>query len=242
MSMSSARLKRSEFEGRIFVSFGIVGAVTIPALALFGDAPTPIALVGALVGADAPGAVSRGYGLVAAFLALCSLFRMWAGSVLTPDRVMAFKVQIDTLTREGPYRIVRNPIYLADLSAMSAFALCLPWVGLIMPVLFYLHYVRIIGYEEDAFAGRFGGEYERYAAEVPRLLPSLRRTAVLPAALREFSLTPAGVRHNALFVLFIPGMCVAAYTQNFLHALIIGLPGLIDWAVIHTVIGTRIRT
>jgi hypothetical protein len=40
-------------------------------------------------------------------------------------------------------------------------------------------------------------------------------------------------------VLFVPGFLVAAYTDNFLHALFIGLPGVVDWAVRHTVIGTR---
>jgi protein-S-isoprenylcysteine O-methyltransferase Ste14 len=241
MSTLTARLKKSEFEARIFVSLGIVAAVTLPSLLLFRDAPSPFVIAGALRGADAGTATSWGYGIVAAFLALLSIFRMWAGSILTPQRVMAFKIQVDQLNTEGPYRIVRNPIYLADLSAMCAFALCLPWIGLVMPVLFALHYSSIIRYEEVSLSARYGEAYSTYSGEVPRLLPSPRRLAILPVALREFRLTPSGVRHNALFALFVPGMCVAAYSQNFLHALLIGLPGVIDWAVIHTVIGTRKR-
>jgi protein-S-isoprenylcysteine O-methyltransferase Ste14 len=239
MSTVAAKLKKSEFEARIFVSLGIVAVVTLPSLLLFKDTPSLFVIAGALLGADAPTALSWGYGIVAAFLAVCSIFRMWAGSILTAQRVMAFKIQIDKLNTEGPYRIVRNPIYLADLSAMCAFGLCLPWVGLVMPVLFYFHYVRIIQYEEVSLSARYGEAYREYSAEVPRLLPSPIRMAILPVALREFHLTPSGFRHNALFILFVPGMCVAAFTQNFLHALIIGLPGVIDWAVIHTVIGTR---
>jgi protein-S-isoprenylcysteine O-methyltransferase Ste14 len=239
MSTLAARLKKSEFEARIFVSLGIVAVVTLPSLLLFKDTPSPFVVAGALLGADAGMAVSWGYGIVATLLAVCSIFRMWAGSILTPERVMAFKIQVDKLNTEGPYRIVRNPIYLADLSAICAFGLCLPWVGLVMPVLFYLHYVRIIQYEEVSLSARYGEAYRKYSAEVPRLLPSPRCIAVLPLALREFQLTPNGFRHNALFVLFVPGMILAAFTQNFMHALFIGLPGVIDWAVIHTVIGTR---
>lgn len=242
MSTLAMQLKKTEFEARIFVSLTIVAAVTVPALTLFKDAPSVITLVGALLGAEGETSISYGYVIIAGCLAVCSVFRMWAGSILTPERVMAFKVQVDQLLTEGPYRIVRNPIYLADLCAMGSFALCLPWVGLVMPVLFGFHYVRIIQYEELSFSGRFCEGYERYLQEVPRLLPSLRRIGVLPVALKEFTLTPNGFRHNALFLLFVPGMLFAAYTQNFLHALIVGLPAVFDWAIIHTVIGTRDRT
>jgi protein-S-isoprenylcysteine O-methyltransferase Ste14 len=239
MSTLTARLKKSEFEARIFVSLGIVAVVTIPSLLLFKESPSALVVAGALAGLDAARSVTAGYIVVALILAACSLFRMWAGSILTPERVMAFKIQTDQLNREGPYRLVRNPIYLADYCAMCAFGLCLPWVGLVMPALFYLHYVSIIRYEEVSLRSRFGESYRQYEADVPRLLPSARQIRELPAALREFCLTPTGFRHNALYVLFVPGFCVAAYTQNFLYALFIGLPGVFDWAIIHTVIGTR---
>jgi protein-S-isoprenylcysteine O-methyltransferase Ste14 len=241
MSTLAARLKKSEFEARIFVSLGIVAAVTFPSLLLFSDTPTIFAIGGALVGCEAGTAVSAGYLIVAACLTACSVFRMWAGSILTAERVMAFKIQVDRLNREGPYRIVRNPIYLADFCAMCAFGLCLPWVGFLLPVLFYFHYISIIRYEERSLAARFGIAYGQYAEVVPRLLPSFRQIRTLPQALREFSLTPNGIRHNALFLLFVPGFVVAAHTLNFLHAVIIGLPGVIDWAVVHTIIGTRKR-
>jgi protein-S-isoprenylcysteine O-methyltransferase Ste14 len=239
MTTLTPQLKRLEFESRIFVSLGIVAAVTVPSLTWFNGQPSVIVLFGRLLGTDAATAVRWGYLLVAAFLALCSILRMWAGSVLTPERVMAFVVRVDKLNTEGPYRLVRNPIYLADFGAMCAFALCLPWIGVVMPLLFFAHYVNIIRYEEISLFSRFGSAYERYAREVPRLLPSPSVLHHVPRAIGEFRLTEKGLRHNALFVLFVPGFCVAAITGNFLHALIIGLPGVIDWAVIHTIIGRR---
>jgi protein-S-isoprenylcysteine O-methyltransferase Ste14 len=239
MTTFTPQLKRLEFEARIFVSLGIVAAVTVPSLTLFSGQPPLIVMFGAILGTDAATAVRWGYTFVAAFLALCSILRMWAGSILTPERVMAFVVRVDKLNTEGPYRLVRNPIYLADFGAMCAFALCLPWVGVVMPFLFFVHYVNIIRYEEVSLFSRFGSAYEQYAREVPRLLPSPSALRHLPRALGEFRLTAEGLRHNALFVLFVPGFCVAALTHNFLHALLIGLPGVIDWAVIHTIIGRR---
>ncbi len=239
MSTFTPALKRLEFEARIFVSLGIVAVVTVPSLTLFRGEPSPFVAVGAVLGIDAIASARYGYLAVAAILALCSLLRMWAGSILTPKRVMAFVVQVDKLNTEGPYRLVRNPIYLADFCAMCAFALCLPWVGAVMPVLFFLHYESIIRYEEVSLFGRFGAAYEDYAREVPRLLPSPSALRHLPRALREFRLTAEGFRHNALFVLFVPGFFVGSITLNFLHVLLIGLPGVIDWAVIHTMIGTH---
>lgn len=242
MTTLASRLKKSEFEARIFVSLGIVTAVTVPSLVLFRDSPSMVVLAGLVVGMDQDVALTAGFVLVGAILALCSLFRIWAGSILTPERVMAFKIQIDRLDTRGPYRIVRNPIYLADFVAMCSFALCLPPTGLVMPLLFYLHYVRIIQYEETSLARRFGEAYRTYAGEVPRLLPLLHHWRELPTALGEFRLTAHGARHNALYLLFIPGFCVAAATHEFLHAVVIGLPGVIDWAVVHTVVGTRPRS
>lgn len=242
MTTFASRLKKSEFEARIFVSLSIVATVTVPSLVLFPKVPAMIVVAGVFVGMDPGTALKAGFVFVAAILAWCTLLRMWAGSILTPERVMAFKIQVDALDTRGPYRLVRNPIYLADFIAMCSFALCLPATGLVMPVLFYLHYVRIIQYEEISLAERFGEAYGAYADQVPRLVPRPRQCLRLPLALREFRLTAHGVRHNALYVLFIPGFCVAAATNEFLHAALIGLPGVIDWAVVHTIIGTRRHT
>jgi hypothetical protein len=122
---------------------------------------------------------------------------------------------------------------------MGAFGLCLPWPGILMPCLFAWHYERIIRYEEISLQRTYGEEYEAFAREVPRLLPRPLAGRSLKAALGEFRITPTGVRHNALFLLFVPGFLVAASSRDFLHALFIGVPGVIDWAVIHTKIGRR---
>jgi len=241
MSRLSSRLWRMEFVGRIFVSFSIAAAVMGITYAAFPDEPSAVRIVGNLAGLAPETSLRIGYGLLALLVGLCSLVRMWAGSLLTPERVMAFEIQTDLFSTSGPYRFVRNPIYWADLTVETLIALCLPWPGLAMPVLFYLHYVSIVRYEEVTLASRYGQAYQAFMAEVPRLLPTPRSLARLPRALGEFHLSLTGVRHNALWVLLVPGMIVAAVTLEFTHAVLVGLPAVLDWAVIHTIIGVRKR-
>lgn len=232
-------LQKAEFEARIFVSFGIVASVCILSATVFAGKPSLFVLCGQLLGITSATAMTFGYLSEVAVMILASLLRMWAGSVLTPHRVMAFRVQVDALKTTGPYRLVRNPIYLADFIALCGFSLCLPLAGLLMPVLFYVHYVRLIMYEEGSLRQEFGERFEEYERGAPRLIPDLPSFKILGSALREFTITGEGIRHNALYALFIPGFIVAAMSQEFWYAAVIGLPGVIDWAVIHTKIGVR---
>lgn len=239
MSSLVRTLWKIEFEGRIFVSFTIAATVIGLSYRIFPDQPSALQLLGAAVGLAPLEALRLGYASLALLFGLCSVVRMWAGSVLTPGRVMSFAIRTDLFSRRGPYRFVRNPIYWSDLWALTMIALCLPWPGLVMPVLFYLHYISIIRFEEASLGTRHGQPYLAYMAEVPRLLPTPRSLLRWPQAVREFHLTPTGARHNALWILLVPGMLVAAVTLDVSDAFLIGLPAVVDWAVLHTIIGVR---
>ena len=228
------QIRRWEFEARIFVSLGIVLMVCVLSSVCFGGTYSNISLMGRLLGLSERVALSSGYVLAALSMAVASLLRMWAGSLLTSDRVMAFKVQKDRLVTKGPYRFVRHPIYLADLIAMCGFALCLPPPGVLLPLLIYFHYLQLVKYEEVSLAAEFGQEYIDYAGRVPRLLLGPRSLRKVSDSLGEFQINQDGVRHNALYVLFAVGFIVAAFTQEFFHAVAIGLPAVYDWAVLHT--------
>jgi protein-S-isoprenylcysteine O-methyltransferase Ste14 len=239
MTILLSRLWRVEFEGRIFVSFTIAAGVMGLSYRLFPGEPSTLALLGSLAGLAPRDALRLGYACLALLFGLCSVVRMWAGSVLTPDRVMSFAVRTDHFSRKGPYRFVRNPIYWSDLSALTLIAACLPWPGLAMPALFYLHYLSIIRFEEASLAARHGLPYQAYMADIPRLLPTPRSLRHWPQALGEFHLTWDGVRHNALWILLVPGMLVAAVTLDFSDAILMGAPAVLDWAVVHTIIGVH---
>ncbi len=73
----------------------------------------------------------------------------------------------------GPYRFVRNPIYLAALLVVLGEA----WLFLSIPLLLYAVTIAVgchlfvIGYEEPTLAARFGAEYQAYRRAIPRWLP-----------------------------------------------------------------------
>lgn len=237
MSTRLADLRRIEFEARIFVSFGLAAIVVLLSEVVYRGTPSTAARIGEALGAS-PGAAHRAGFLVAALVLLvATLFRMWAGSVLTSTRVMAFGVQSDALMTRGPYRLSRNPIYLADLTAFVGFALVMKPIGLLLPALLYVHYRQLIAHEETALERSFGDRYQAYLASATRLLPTRASLRRLPVALPELELTRDGIRHNALYVLFLPGLALASVTGHFWHAIVLGLPGALDWAVVHTRIG-----
>ena len=72
----------------------------------------------------------------------------------------------------GPYRWVRNPIYLAALLVVLGQA----WLFLSLPLLAYaaamaiVFHVFVIGYEERTLGHRFGPDYLEYRRTVPRWL------------------------------------------------------------------------
>ncbi|MFH0992584.1 MAG: DUF3419 family protein [bacterium] len=234
-------LQRWEFEARIFISLLIVLVVCSLCYGWYASLPTLSTQLGAFFGVSVPLSTSLGFSCAAFLLAISSLLRMWAGTILQSERIMAFRIQSDRLLGKGPYRIVRNPIYLADLLAMCAFSLCLPYPGMILPLLFTLHYIQIIQYEERSLQSAFKKDFEVYYRTVPRLMPTVRSFRSLGNALHEFSINWDGFRYNALYVLFIPGCLVASYTGEFFYAVLIGLPAVFDWAVHHTKKGLAVR-
>ena len=73
----------------------------------------------------------------------------------------------------GPYRCVRNPMYIGGALLLAGFALylrsgaalafCLPWL--------LLAHIFVLAYEEPALREKFGAPYETYCRTVPRWIP-----------------------------------------------------------------------
>jgi len=77
-----------------------------------------------------------------------------------------------TLTRGGPYRVVRHPIYTGMLLAVLGTAVAVgEWRGLVALALVLTAFLRKVRVEERFMLEAFGGEYARYRREVPALLP-----------------------------------------------------------------------
>ena len=73
----------------------------------------------------------------------------------------------------GPYRWVRNPIYIGALLVVMGEA----WLFLSLPLLIYAgvmaacFHLFVIGYEEPRLGKNFGLTYEKYLRVVPRWIP-----------------------------------------------------------------------
>jgi S-adenosylmethionine-diacylglycerol 3-amino-3-carboxypropyl transferase len=237
MKTSIVQIRKTWFEVRIFISLSIVIIISTISFLGFRNSSSIIETAGSWFGLSAQLSVHYGYLFVAFLVLIATLIRMWAGSILSSKTVMAFKIQNSKLTFSGPYNFVRNPIYFADLIAFSALSLCLRPVGLLIPVLIWLHYYQLIKYEEEKLISRFGNTYYEYIRSVPGLSPGIRQIRALFNIPLNFKLNFDGFRHNAQYLLFIPGLIFASYSGKFIYAILIGLPAVIDWAVIHTIIG-----
>ncbi len=76
----------------------------------------------------------------------------------------------------GPYRYVRNPIYVgAALIMLGHFLWFGYWALLTYPALAFIGvHLFVVLYEEPSLKRRFGPSYEKYLNNVPRWLPKFR--------------------------------------------------------------------
>ena len=82
-------------------------------------------------------------------------------------------VEGHALIQDGPYGIVRNPIYLAMFGMLLATGLvATQWIWLAVASLLFLAgtYVRVKS-EERLLRGAFGGAFDEYARKVPAFIP-----------------------------------------------------------------------
>jgi protein-S-isoprenylcysteine O-methyltransferase Ste14 len=81
--------------------------------------------------------------------------------------------KIQSLVTEGPYSVVRNPLYtLSIVGAAGAGAQLGSFVlAAVTGAVAYFVFLLVILKEEQVLSARFGKTYEDYLARVPRLLP-----------------------------------------------------------------------
>jgi hypothetical protein len=152
---------------------------------------------------------------------------------------MSFDIRAERLAIEPPFTLVRNPIYLSDIIASVGFSLCMPAPGLMYPVLLSCHYRSLIDFEERNLEDLHSTRFPEYRSVVPRLVPTIRSTRSFLSGSAACRIDRDGFRYNALYLLFVPGLLLSAYTGEFFHAVLVGLPAVSDWAYWHTVKGLR---
>jgi protein-S-isoprenylcysteine O-methyltransferase Ste14 len=99
------------------------------------------------------------------FASVRALGKQWA--------YVARLVEDHKLVTSGPYRVVRNPIYLGMFGMMVATGISLGrwWVLPIALIVFLIGTSIRIRSEERLLRGCFGAEFEEYSRRVPALFP-----------------------------------------------------------------------
>jgi protein-S-isoprenylcysteine O-methyltransferase Ste14 len=106
---------------------------------------------------------------------LAALVRSWAEAYLHSSVVHDSKLHSDRLVADGPYRRVRNPLYLGNILLAVGLGLMASRTGFLVLVVATVPFVyRLILREEASLLESQGDSYRRYFETIPRLWPSLR--------------------------------------------------------------------
>ncbi len=120
-------------------------------------------------------------GIATAIAALGAALRVWGTAWLGAGVVNNLQMNAGTVMTGGPFRYVRNPLYLGTGLILAAMSFTMPVTGAVFAiVLVAIFQLRLILGEEAFLSARLGESYQQYLRSVPRLFPRLRPN--MPAA------------------------------------------------------------
>jgi protein-S-isoprenylcysteine O-methyltransferase Ste14 len=119
--------------------------------------------------------ISVGGVAVAAVLCfLCAALRTWGTAYLKADVMQDASLHAERIVADGPYRYMRNPLYLGGILLAFGMGLLMSRAGFLFCVLgVTIFSLRLIGLEESSLRAERGESYAEYCRLVPRVLPSL---------------------------------------------------------------------
>jgi protein-S-isoprenylcysteine O-methyltransferase Ste14 len=171
-------LRAADLEFR--VRFWIVGGVFWLGFSRYsaGDTNFAVSVAQWLAGAGSPHVTAYtrlilGFGT--ALTAAAALIRSWAEAYLHSSVVHDPKLHSERLTADGPYRFVRNPLYLGNVLLALGIGTMAGRFGFAIIVAGNIVIVyRLILREEAGLLASQGQSYREYFRAVPRLMPALR--------------------------------------------------------------------
>lgn len=203
-----------EFRNRWWVIFSIFG------LAFLAYSVDPInsgvAVAHWVAGRLGATATDNSYRLVFALgtllLVVAVFLRTWGTSYLRAEVMRDSRVHTEKLLADGPYRFVRNPLYLGNILMAAAVGLMASRVGfLILSIGMTVFVIRLILREESELLRDQGEPYKRYCAVVPRLVPSLTPRVVAAGNQPHWG---SGIRAELMYWFMALAMASFAVTLN----------------------------
>ncbi|MDH3352194.1 MAG: isoprenylcysteine carboxylmethyltransferase family protein [Gammaproteobacteria bacterium] len=94
------------------------------------------------------------------------IIRMWASGFIMKNKELA---------TNGPYALVRHPLYVGNILIVYAFAGAsgIWWAFLIATAFFLFYYPPAIEYEDRKLCAIFGDAWREFAKNTPALMPAL---------------------------------------------------------------------
>jgi protein-S-isoprenylcysteine O-methyltransferase Ste14 len=143
------------------------------------------------------------WGPLGAVTVLLGIFlRSWAAGVLHKTEILA---------KEGPYAIIRHPLYMGSLLIALGFCIITGDMTIIITILILamVLYVPKKIYEEKKLAGAFGDQWTAYTSVVPAFIPY--KVPSLSAVCSGFSMDRW--RHNREYEGALVSLCFLVIMQ-----------------------------
>ncbi len=100
------------------------------------------------------------------------VLRVWGAAYLGYDSVHDAEMKAGAVMAAGPYRYVRNPLYIGGWFMFAAISLLVAPSGALFIMAFAIFFqFRLILGEEAFLTGQLGEPYREYLRAVPRLIP-----------------------------------------------------------------------
>jgi protein-S-isoprenylcysteine O-methyltransferase Ste14 len=123
----------------------------------------------------AAGAIMAGVG---------AALRVWGAAYLGQGTVKHGQMKAGAVLADGPFRFVRNPLYIGLWLVFAALSLLMPVSGALFAMTAVtIFLLRLILGEEAFLSGQLGQPYQEYMRAVPPLIPRFR--TALPATGRK---------------------------------------------------------
>jgi protein-S-isoprenylcysteine O-methyltransferase Ste14 len=152
--------------------------------------------------------------LLGVLVLLSEAIRVWAvGFAGSSTRTRGDKVP--ELVHVGPYLILRNPLYLANIGLYTFCGLFFGFTYLSVAFFFYscIQYAFIIRYEEEVLTATFGEKYQLYSQSVPRW--GLGKKHQFPPSAHYFSLSKALKSEKSTFYVLLALSVLYALKSHF---------------------------